>query len=292
MFTRVSAWIALALGPLGSVVSAADATGTVVGQVSNAATTAFLEGARVAVRGGATAVLTDRQGRYQITTHAGPIVLEFSYTGLDAQTFPVTVTAGGQVTRDAALTSGIYQLEAFTVEGEREGSARAVTLQRQAPNVKNVVATDAFGNVANGNVGDFLQRLPGITGVFVGSEVVGVAIRGLPPAQNAVMMDGDRVASSDSANTGRGFVFEQTSLNLIESVEVTKAPTPDMDADSTGGNVNMVTKSAFDRADANYFSYAVGFSHRWGRRSPADSWYKEPFPGLMPSLNFTYSGIF
>jgi len=157
--------------------------------------------------------------------------------------------------------------------------------------VKNIVATDTFGNLANGNVGEFLQRLPGIAGVFVGSEVVGISVRGLPPGQNAVMMDCDRVASSDSANTGRGFVFEQTSLNLIESVEETKAPTPDMDADSMGGNVNMVTKSAFDRADAQSFAYAVGFSNRWGRRAPADAWYKEPLPGLMPSMNFTYSNV-
>jgi len=267
------------------------ASGTVTGQISNAATTAFLEGARVGVRGSSLFVLSDRQGRYQIAVPSSTWVLEITYTGLDAQTVTVSVPPGARITQDVTLTSSVYRLATVTVEGEREGSARSVTLQRRATNVKNVVSTDAFGNIANGNVGDFLQRLPGITGVYIGSEVVGVSIRGLAPSQNAVMMDGDRVASSDSAGTGRGFVFEQTSLNLIESVEVTKAPTPDMDADSTGGNVNMVTKSAFDRVDARYFSYAVGFSHRWGRRAPADSWVKEPIKGLMPSLNFTYSDI-
>ncbi len=105
------------------------------------------------------------------------------------------------------------------------------------------------------------------------------------------MMDGDRVATSQSAGTGRAFEFEQASLSLIESVEVTKAPTPDMDADSIGGNVNMVTKSAFDRANPKYFSYALGFTNRWGRRAQPDSWTKEPIRGLMPSLNFTYSDV-
>lgn len=294
LLSLLTGWIVLALAPMSSVEAAdadAAAPGAVTGQISNAATTAFLEGVRVAVRGTGAFVLTDRQGRYRLAVPSGAPTLDVTYTGLDPQAIPLVVAPGTTVTRDIALTSGVYLLEAFTVEGEREGSARAVTLQRQAPNVKNIVATDAFGNVANGNVGDFLQRLPGIAGVFVGSEVVGVSIRGMAPAQNAVMMDGDRVASSDSANTGRGFVFEQTSLNLIESVEVTKAPTPDMDADSTGGNVNMVTKSAFDRADARYFSYAIGFSHRWGRSAPADSWLKEPIKGLGPSLNFTYSDI-
>lgn len=289
LITLLGGWLGLTLGS--ATATAAETAGTVSGQVSNAATSAFLEGARVSVRGAPQFALTDRQGHFQLLVPAGTATLEVSYTGLDPQQIPLTIGSGERVTRNVALTSNIYLLDAFTVEGEREGSARAVTLQRQAPNVKNVVATDTFGNLANGNVGDFLQRLPGITGVFVGSEVVGISIRGMAPAQNAVMMDGDRVASSDSANTGRGFVFEQTSLNLIESVEVTKAPTPDMDADSTGGNVNMVTKSAFDRADANFLSYAVGFSHRWGRRAPADAWYKEPIDGMMPSLNFSYSTI-
>ena len=291
----MTGWITFALAATRNVRGAdgnAASAGTIAGQVSNAATTAFLEGARVSVRGSNAFVLTDRQGQYRLTVPAGAAMIDISYIGLDAKAKPLIVPAGGTLVHNVALTSGIYLLDAITVEGEREGSARAVTLQRQAANVKNVVATDAFGNVANGNVGDFLQRLPGITGVFVGSEVVGVSIRGMASAQNAVMMDGDRVASSDSANAGRGFVFEQTSLNLIESVEVTKAPTPDMDADSMGGNVNMVTKSAFDRADAKFFSYAAGFSHRWGRRSPADAWYKEPIKGLAPSLNFTYSNVF
>ncbi len=295
LITLLSGWIAFAVAPVPTARSAdgsAASIGTISGQVSNAATTAFLEGARVSVRGSNASALTDRQGQFRLVVPAGNAMVDVGYTGLDPQTTSLTVPAGGVVVHNVALTSGIYLLDAITVEGEREGSARAVTLQRQATNVKNVVATDAFGNVANGNVGDFLQRLPGITGVFVGSEVVGVSIRGMASGQNAVMMDGDRVASSDSANAGRGFVFEQTSLNLIESVEVTKAPTPDMDADSMGGNVNMVTKSAFDRADAKFFSYAVGFSHRWGRRAPADSWYKEPVKGLAPSLNFTYSNVF
>jgi len=293
IITVFTGWIALALGPTTPVYAAESSagSGTIAGQVSNASTSTYLEGARVSARGTGLNTVTDRQGQFQLTVPAGNVIVDIAYTGLDSQAISYIVNAGENVSKEILLTSGIYQLEAFTVEGEREGSARAVTLQRQAPNVKNIVATDTFGNLANGNVGEFLQRLPGIAGVFVGSEVVGISVRGLPPGQNAVMMDGDRVASSDSANTGRGFVFEQTSLNLIESVEETKAPTPDMDADSMGGNVNMVTKSAFDRADAQSFAYAVGFSNRWGRRAPADAWYKEPLPGLMPSMNFTYSNV-
>ncbi len=64
-----------------------------------------------------------------------------------------------------------------------------------------------------------------------------------------------------------------------------------MDADSIGGSVNMISKSAFDRADARSFSYMVGIVNRPGRRAPADSKLKEPINGIGPSLNFTYSDV-
>ena len=270
---------------------AAESAGTVTGFVSNAATTAFLEGARVEVVGAGTSALTDRDGRFEIRVPAGEAQLAVTYLGLTAETIRVPVAAGETVRRDVKLTSDVYTLGTFTVEGVREGNALAITKQRDAVNVKNVVATDSLGNVAGGNVGDFLQNLPGITADYVAMEVRTVSIRGIGADLNSVTMDGERMASSASANTGRAFEFEQASLNLVETIEVTKAPTPDMDADSIGGSVNMISKSAFDRADARSFSYMIGIVNRPGRRAPADSKLKEPINGIGPSLNFTYSDV-
>src|SRR5690606_16491197 len=109
------------------------------------------------------------------------VTLNVRYTGLDPQQATINVVAGQTATRNFELTADIYQLEEFNVAGMREGSALAVTLQRQAPNVKNVVSSDTFGNVADGNIGDFLQRLPGITAVYVGPDVRQVQIRGVNP---------------------------------------------------------------------------------------------------------------
>ncbi len=281
----------LVLVPAAPAAESGQPTGTVTGFVSNAATTAFLENARVTVVGAGTSVVTDRDGRYELTVPAGGVDLAVSYLGLTAQTVRVNVAAGASVRQDVKLTSDVYTLDTFTVAGVREGNALAITKQREAVNVKNVVATDSLGNLAGGNVGDFLQNLPGITADYVAMEVRTVAIRGISADLNSVTMDGERVASSASANTGRAFEFEQASLNLVETIEVTKAPTPDMDADSIGGSVNMISKSAFDRADARSFSYMIGLVNRPGRRAPADSRLKEPINGIGPSLNFTYSDV-
>ncbi|MCX6955301.1 MAG: TonB-dependent receptor [Verrucomicrobia bacterium] len=263
-------------------------SGTVTGQVSNSATASFLDGAEVTVAGSTKSALTDREGRFELTLPPGPAVLVVNYTGLEMKRVPVTVAAGARVVQNVELSSNLYKMEAFTVSGPREGSASAITKQREAPNVKNIVASDSFGNVADGNIGDFLQQLPGVTAVYVGADVRSVQIRGIDGALNSVTMDGDRIASSQSAGLGRTFEFEQASLNNIETIEVTKAPTPDMDADSIGGNVNVVSKSAFDRNQPRSFSYTLAGVYRPGFYTRSDSFAREPIANLGPSMNFTY----
>ncbi len=267
------------------------ATGTVTGQVSNAATRSFLEGAVVELLGTNRTVLTDREGRYQFgAMPAGPATLIVSFSGLDLQRIPVTVTSGGTVERNIALTSEVYKLEKFTVAGEREGTALAETLQRHAPNVKAVVSSDTFGNVADGNIGDLLQHMAGMSANYNGHDVRQVSIRGVGPELNAVTMDGLQVASAQSANGGRAFEFDQASLGNIETIELTKAPTPDMDGASIGGSVNLVTKSAFDRAGGRVFTYTLGFITRTTHKASAPTW-KAPIEGFGPSMNFSYSDV-
>ena len=185
------------------------------GQVSNAATRAFLEGATVSVSGTTRSAVTDREGRFELALPAGgDVTVVASFTGLDTQRATVSAAAGQRVTRDFALTAEVYKLDKFTVAGEREGTALAETLQRQAPNVKAIVSSDTFGNVADGNVGDLLQRIAGITANYNGHDVRQVSIRGVGPDLNAVMMDGLQVASAQSANGGRAFEFDQASLEI------------------------------------------------------------------------------
>ena len=135
----------------------AQAPGSVRGQVSNDATQAYLQNAIVSAVGGTRSATTDQQGNFELELPAGEVTLKVTYPGLDPQTFSVVVSPGQTVVRNIGLTSGIYRMDVITVAGVREGTAKAIALQQQAPNVKNVVASDSFGNVADGNVGDFMQ---------------------------------------------------------------------------------------------------------------------------------------
>jgi outer membrane receptor protein involved in Fe transport len=228
----------------------APAEGAVSGSVRNTQTNAFLEGVVVSLDGTAFTTTTQRGGEFTFNrVPAGRYTLKAFYTGLDAKETPVVVTAGQTVAVEVGLTSDVYKLEAFTVGGAREGNAASITKQRNAQNVVNVVSMDAYGNVNDGNIGNFLQKLPGVAVRKEAGEIVGVGLRGTPPELNAVMLDGVRTAAAIAGFTPQGdraALIDQIPSEFIKEIEVVKGNTPELPADSLGGAINLVTKSAFD----------------------------------------------
>lgn len=269
-------------------------TGTIMGRVNNVATSANLEGALVQLEGTGFSIRTEREGAYRLQVPAGNYTLLVSYTGLDAQSQAISVQAGATVVRDISLTSEIYKLSPFRVSGEREGNALAITLQRQADNVKNVVSSDAYGTLA-GNPAELLMRLPGVIGESVGGDTRYLWIRGMSQDLSTVTLDGNRMSSATAGSgASRKYEFQQVGSDTVERFEVIKSPTPDMDGDSIGGAVNMISKSAFDRSPERRLSGTVGATWRAldGRDSPRKNFsfsYSEVFGGkLGVAVNYGY----
>ena len=168
-------------------------TGTINGTVRNEGTGDFLDGAEVRIVGTERVTTTQRDGSFAFTgVPAGRQQLRAFYTGLDVQETTVTVTPNAIATVPLALNSAVYKLEAFTVAGQREGNAAAITRQRTAENIKSVVSMDAYGNVADGNIGNFLQNLTGVAENKEAGDIVGIGLRGTPPELNSVTLDGAR----------------------------------------------------------------------------------------------------
>jgi TonB-dependent receptor len=241
-------------------VEPAQAFGTVTGTVFNSATKANLAHAEISVEGTNIVALTDEQGRFRIErVPVGNRALRVSYMGLDAVTRQVPVKAGVNVLGDIAMTSEIYQLQAITVTGAREGNSAAFARQRHAANIMTVLATDSLGDIADGNIGDFLKRVPGISGGGV-DEVTTVGVRGLAATHTAVTLDGIRMPSPAGHKDQRTFEVDKFPADYIESIEVIKAPTPEMDADAVGGMVNLRSKSAFNTRGRSV-RYRFGVNH-------------------------------
>jgi len=238
--------------------------GSLSGRVSNAATRTFLEGAVVEIAEMNRRVLTDPSGQYTFANlPAGEYQVVTSYTGLDSLREAVSVAPGGRTQRDFELTSAIYALEAVTVTGEREGNAVSITRQRNADNVVNIVSMDTYGNVADGNIGNFMQRLPGIGAIIENGDIIGFGVRGTPSELNAVNVDGVRSSSAYGGFNPQGdraAVVDAIPSEFIKEIELIKALTPDIAADSVGGATNLITKSALD-FKSTVFTYRAGFNH-------------------------------
>ena len=95
------------------------------------------------------------------------------------------------------------------------------------------------------NTTEVLQRIPGVTITRDQGEGRYVHIRGTEARLNNVTVNGQMVASPEDEERYVG--LDVIGASQFSSIEVTKAITPDMDAEAIGGSVNLVTKSAFDR---------------------------------------------
>src|SRR5688500_3345224 len=268
-----------------SALAAQATAGTLAGQVSNAATGALLQGAIVEIPTLNLQVLTNNIGEYVLhNVPPGQHEVVVRYTGLDPSRQTVTVAAGQRVPASFDLSADIYRLEAFTVTSEREGNAASITRQRNAPNVKNVVALDAFGNLPNESAGELLIRLPGIAGNFDDEgNVTGVSIRGMAPGFNTVSIDGNQQASA--GGFGRDFRTHNISGALFDEIEVTKSPTPDMPADSLGGSVNLKTRSPLTMREKRRLSYRT--AARWAPSFYEHTPLRRDHP-VHPLLSFGY----
>lgn len=268
------------------------ADGTVTGTVVDASTGKFLEGADVSVEGSTLHVATEREGRFILrAVPVGPRKLVVSYPGLDAATAAITVSASQATSSQIRLGSGnIVQLSEFRVAGTKEGMAQAIALQKSSDNLKLVAAGDQYGDVAEGNAAEYIKFLPGVGIDYNANDARAATLRGMSTAFTSVTLNGNPMASATSGSTGRRFEFEQVSINNIETVEVFKTLTPEMPATSTGGSINMVTKSAFDRQGSllSYRTYLQATSSDLYLKA-TEGWGQQKTQKIMPGFDLNYA---
>ena len=225
----------------------AQGTGTIEGRVLDTLTGAPLPGASARVEVTSLQTSSDRMGRFRLSgVPAGNQTLVVSYLGRNDATLPVAVGAGATTTQEVRLAPYSYT-ESVTVSAEiiKDAQARALNQQMTAPNITNVVSADLIGSFPDPNAAETTQRIPGITITKDMGEGRYVLVRGTEPRLNSMMVDGERIPSPDPLL--RQAAMDVIPSDLLQSIEVSKALKPDMDADAIGGSVNLVMKDAPDK---------------------------------------------
>ncbi|MDX2247399.1 MAG: TonB-dependent receptor [Bacteroidia bacterium] len=212
------------------------------GKISDAVNGYALPGASIAIADAHKGVASDLQGIFEITVTSGEVSLLIRYLGYADTTITVSAEAGKTVFLDIQLTSKTYELSRVEITGLLQGQARALNQQKNADNIKNIVAADQIGRFPDPNAAEALQRVPGVNIERDQGEGRYVLVRGLAPQFTNMSVNGEQIPSPEA--DVRFVALDAIPSDQLASMEVTKSLTPDMDGDAIGGSVNLVTRSA------------------------------------------------
>ncbi|PTN08675.1 TonB-dependent receptor [Mangrovibacterium marinum] len=200
-----------------------------------------LPGATIFIKSLNQGVVSDVNGFYRfVKLPAGTFELTVSYIGFTETAEKVPVEIGKTSTMNFYLKAGI-DLNEVVVNGSLQGQSKALNQQKNNINITNVISADQVGRFPDANVGDALKRIPGISVQYDMGEARFGSIRGASPEYNSVTVDGDRIPSAEAET--RAIQLDLIPSDMVQSIEVNKVVTSDMDADAIGGSVNLVTKS-------------------------------------------------
>lgn len=133
-------------------------------------------------------------------------------------------------------------IEEIQVTGNRAALMNALEKQRESDQIVGVIDSDAMGNFADINVAESLRRISGIMVENDQGEGRYVSVRGINADLNSMTINGVSTASPEDR---RGIMLDGVPTDMLDSITVYKTLTPNLDADTIGGAINLETISAF-----------------------------------------------
>lgn len=248
------------------------------GRVTDSSNTVYFEGAKVTIKELDTSVISARDGSFRFTNlPEGEYTLVISYIGVPKVERKVFISADNNTPNNFVIGEQTDAIDNIIVYGQRAGQAGAINRQKNASNLISVVSADTIGQSPDQNAAEALQRLPGISIQRDQGEGRFVSIRGIDPNLNNVTINGVNVPSPESGV--RSVAMDVIPSELVQSLEVSKTVTPDMDASAVGGSIEVKSLSAFDRQGQSYSATIQGS-------------YNELMEDVSPKLSGSYTEIF
>lgn len=238
-------------------------TGTVSGKVKDAAGEG-IPGATVAISNTQSGAISGSTGSYRVALRPGRYEIRVRLLGYAAVKDSVTITAGGNVTKDFTLNKAAAALQAVAVIGSR-GEERTVI---DAPVPIDVLSATDLKNSGRVETAQMIQAAapsfnfprPSITD---GTDNVRPAtLRGLGSDQTLVLINGKRRHTSALVNingsVGRGQAavdFNAIPQGMIDHIEVLRdGAAAQYGSDAIAGVINVVLK----KEAASEISASVG----------------------------------
>lgn len=201
-----------------------------------------LPGASIYIEKLHTGVTSDVNGYYTFSNLApGTYTVKISYVGYSPVEMEITIPAGKTLEKDVVLNEGL-ELQEVVVGGAFQGQRRAINSQKNKLGITNIVSADQVGKFPDSNIGDALKRIAGINVQYDKGEARFGQVRGTSADLSSVTINGNRMPSAEGDT--RNVQLDLIPSDMIQTIEVNKVVTPDMDGDAIGGSINLVTKNS------------------------------------------------
>jgi TonB-dependent receptor len=241
-------FVPVALGAvlLAPTALAQEQSGSIEGRLVDTGSGNPLNGVEVTIQSTGRTALSDTDGTFYFgNLDPGTYTLSYAFVGLPPQSEEVVVEAGRRV----LVGTGLVVLDTVVITGARGAQAQALSEQRGADNLRNVISADQAGRFADVNVAESLRRVPGLSVQREGKGGDGryVSIRGLDSGLNNFQINGMNVAQPEEENRRAPLDVIQT--GALSKITVNKTLLPDNESDGIGGAIVLETATAFDYSD-------------------------------------------
>ena len=146
--------------------------------------------------------------------------------------------------------------------------------RRQSTAAKIVIGREELDKQGDSTLGEVLKRLPGVTVQGAPGRGGGIRMRGLGGGYTQILLDGQRVPP--------GFSIESLTPEMVEKVEIMRAPTAETGARAIAGTINIILREG---QKSNPDDLRLGTSFENGHRSESVNWIhnikSEPLNGNL-----------
>lgn len=144
-----------------------------------------------------------------------------------------------------------------------ESEAAALRTQKNSDSLVAVAAADSVGRLPDQNIAQATGRLPGVAVERDQGQARYISLRGSPNYWTTLSFDGINVVSPE----GRDARFDSIPSAIASQIIVSKAVTPEMPGETVAGNVNVITRSAFDYKGLHFAGKAgIGIAELGNRK--------------------------
>lgn len=260
------------------------------GKVTDVVNQEVLTGATVALSATNNTTATDVNGEFLIYAKPGNQQLIVRYLGYRDTTISLQLKANETRSLSIRLSSTYARLSSVVVMGSLQGQAKALNQQKNADNIKNVIAADQIGRFPDPNAAEALQRVPGVNIERDQGEGRYVFVRGLAPQFTNVNVNGEQIPSPEA--DVRYVALDAIPSDQLASIEVSKSLTPDMDGDAVGGSVNLITRTAQSKTPRINAALAGGYNQLMRRANMQGQLQYAQRLGKKEKLGFLFNSSY